>query len=510
MYQYMVLFETMQQKYNLEYRIHLANETKLEMINIPQIKDIHVDSRRCTQNSIFVVREGFKQSAVTYIVDAYEKGVRIFITSDKSVEEAKELIDKQHLLDVLLVQVEDSNEMYSALSHTLFNFISESMDVIAVSGTDGKTTVSTILYEALQYFRKPILIGTNGIYFNGEKVELEHTTATTPESYDIFHTLDILKRRGADVLVIEVTSHAIAYKRTQHLDIDYCIHTIITSDHLDFHGTLEAYEETKYTLYRELKKEAVLFVNLDDPKHGEKIAKLTRGTVQTYSTGKSSDICISDIDASLQGIHFSISTPKTQAITIHSKLLGTFNALNLGVSFAVLETMFPEHSDKEYKEQLEMIQGINGRMVNFPYRKGAIIIDYAHTVKGMRTVLEFVREYTKGNIHVVFGSAGDRDRQKRPFMGKVVSEITKNIYLTFDDPRDEDPKDIAKDIAKGISFDVPYYLSRQEAIEQAISNSEDEDAVIIFGKGNDAYHYFPNNTKHYLNDIDIVSSYLKK
>ncbi|GBF34460.1 UDP-N-acetylmuramoylalanyl-D-glutamate--2,6-diaminopimelate ligase [Desulfocucumis palustris] len=484
----------------------LIKDIKIEYIhgeNDPEIKGIAYDSRKVQPGYVFVAVEGFKTDGHIFLERAVKAGaVALVLEKDVPVPEG-----------VTVVRVKQSRPALALLAASLYRHPSGKLEMIGVTGTNGKTT-TTSLIDAIYRGAgiKTGLIGTIANRVGDRTVAVSHTT---PESADLQALLGEMAGEGVGAVVMEVSSHALALKRVAGVEYDVAVFTNLTRDHLDFHRDMDDYLAVKAALFSGLgsgskgqRKFAV--INADDPRAGEIIA-VTGVPVVTYGIRSKADITAGDIEIASGGVSFTARGKETE-IRLNLKLTGMFNVYNAlaAYSLGVVRGFSPER----IKASLEGVDGVAGRFE--AVRKGqdfTVIVDYAHTPDGLENILQTAREITRGRLITVFGCGGDRDRQKRPMMGEIAVRLSDLAIVTSDNPRTEDPLRIIEDIKEGIhqmpggaSYDVE--PDRRAAIKKAIFGAKSGDVVVIAGKGHEDYQII-GDTRHHFDDREEAARFIE-
>jgi UDP-N-acetylmuramoyl-L-alanyl-D-glutamate--2,6-diaminopimelate ligase len=347
------------------------------------------------------------------------------------------------------------------------------MDVVGITGTNGKTTTAAAIYSILlDLGYKAALQGTRGLFINDEKVE-EKSLTTPPSLATIAHMAEA-KRRGCEFFVMEVSSHAIEQERIEGIDFALKIHTNITSDHLDYHGSIEAYRAVKSSFFQDSGKK---LINRD-----EEILKFN--IQNTYSYGIENPATYKVMAYTLGGGVSGVLRHFETIVPFETALQGFFNLYNVTAAIAAAHILTDEDLG-EICEAAENFGGVAGRMETVS-EEPLIIVDFAHTEDGIKQVLDSLKEK---EVRVVFGAGGDRDRSKRPAMGRAAASIAKKVYLTSDNPRSEDPAAIIDEIAEGIKEKekLEKIIDRREAISKAIGELGKGEVLLVLGKGDETW-----------------------
>lgn len=352
--------------------------------------------------------------------------------------------------------------------------ILDEMTFIGITGTNGKTTTTTLIYKYFKFINQKItLIGTNGIYINNDYYE---TINTTPGIEKIYHIILESYNRGIRTIVMEVSSHAIDQYRVYGIKFYVKAITNITWDHLDYHKTFKQYKKTKFRFLKNstiLINDEINYINLNPFKKIYKYGK------------KNSYFNMSNILVNEEGIKFKLNI-NNNSYVIKSNLLGEFNCYNLLLFISILYLL----GEFDYCKLISFLDNnikVDGRMEIFKYNNKSVIVDYAHTPDGMEKVLEFIDEVYKKNILVLFGCGGNRDKYKREIMGDIASLYADYLILTNDNPRDEEELDIINDILKGVTTKYKVIPNRKDAIDYGINLLNVYDVLIILGRGNEEY-----------------------
>ena len=466
----------------------LSATADLEM----EITDVSYDSRTTKPGDLFVAMTGFAADGHAFIGKAAAAGAAA-VLCEKIPEE-----------DIPYVQVADSRRGLAVVGANFFGHPADSMTMVAVTGTNGKTTTTYLLKSILEQAlgAKVGLIGTNQNMIGSEIIPTERTT---PESFELQKLFARMRDAGCTHVVMEASSHALALDRVYGVHYAVGIFTNLTQDHLDFHKTMEAYCDAKAILFRNCDTGVC---NADDSWTDRLLAEATCRKF-TYSEKAASDLRAEDICLEADHIAFTAVTAD-QRVPIRVNIPGGFMVYNtldvLGAALALGISL------KKSAEVLSRVPHVKGRVevVPTPGKDYTILIDYAHSPDGMVNVLSSVKGFAKGRTVALFGCGGDRDKTKRPKMGKVAADIADFAIVTTDNPRTEKPADIIADILPGFDgSDTPYVVveDRIEAIHWAIDHAEKDDVIVLCGKGHETYQEI-NHVKHHMDEREIVADYL--
>jgi len=370
---------------------------------------------------------------------------------------------------------------------------------VGVTGTNGKTTVTAGIYSfLLDLGEKPALLGTRGFFANDERVE--EKSMTTPSILHILNTMKIAKEKECNYFIMEVSSHAIDQERIEGIKFALKVHTNVTSDHLDYHGTVEEYRAVKSRFFADDADESPKLLNKDD------IKNIVYNPIGAQSYGVDEPATFKVQAFSLQhGITAGIKHLSTEA-TFYSPMVGLFNLFNLMAAIGST-VMLTGRDVSEICEVVSNFAGVAGRMEVIS-RKPLVIVDFAHTDDGMIQVLDSMKDQ---DVSVVFGAGGDRDKGKRPRMGAVAAKFAKKVYVTSDNPRSEEPEEILKDILSGIKDQTHTraMVDRAFAIQEALKELEENEVLMILGKGDEDTIEIKGEKFHF-DDREIVRALLEK
>ena len=449
------------------------------------IKGIKINSKEVKTGDLFVCTKGVTADRHDFIDDAIKNGASAVIVS-------KDVSKK----DVPIIKIPDTNRELPYLCQKFYDYPDQKLKMIGVTGTDGKTSVTTII-QTLIGSELCGYIGTNGrscAGFSGDNPN------TTPDAHYLYSYLDEFLKHGCKYVAMEASSEAFYRGRLQAMEYDVSALTNITSEHLNIHGTFENYLESKLQLFKQTKKDGYCIINKDDS-YFEKAKNASNGKVLTYGIEE---------DNTLQIVNFEVFPDHTnitykyegKTIEIESPLMGDFNVYNLAC--AILCTIASGFNMDYILKRIKNIK-IGGRLellnTNTPYY---VMVDYAHTPNGIKKLLNFVHTLNIKRSIVVIGQAGERDYLKRPQVGNVVVDNATYAIFTYEDPRSEDPVNICNDIIKELKDTHNNYeivVDRREAIKKAINMAEENDMVLILGKGNETYEKLKDETI-YFNDIE--------
>ncbi|MFI5144025.1 MAG: UDP-N-acetylmuramoyl-L-alanyl-D-glutamate--2,6-diaminopimelate ligase [Ignavibacteria bacterium] len=483
----------------------LRNE--ITVLNDFEVSGLCYNSKIVQSGDVFFAIKGYKTDGNRYIPDALARGAQAVITDDAGIAKT----DK-------IYHVGDCRKAMAELSNSLYDFPSRKMIITGVTGTNGKTTVTGIInYVLEQSGRKTGLIGTNGNVINKKKIETGHTT---PESVDLNSLLNEMSEAGVEYVTMEVSSHALELKRVYGIDFDIAVFTNLTPEHLDFHNSIENYFSAKKILFDSIprinskNKNTYVIYNSDD-EYGEKI--VSGAEPERISFGFNCALySVKNLSMSFDGMSFEMLVPFNgegiDRMEVESTLTGRFNVYNILAATAALKSLGIKYS--EINKSLRSFTAVDGRFNRVKLNNGAIaIIDYSHTPDSLSKAISTIREILNlnnsvGRIITVFGCGGNRDRSKRPVMGKIATVLSDHAIITSDNPRDEEPMDIIEEIKSGITSDnYSVTEDREKAINESVAMAKKGDVILVAGKGHETYQEI-KGVKYHLSDREIVEKFM--
>lgn len=454
-----------------------------------EFEKIEYDSRKVSKGDAFVCVTGFKTDGHNYVESAIKSGATVIFC-----ERELENIDES----VTVIQFENTRKALAHISAEYYGRPSERMNVIGVTGTNGKTTTTFLVKSILDKIgHKTGIIGTieNRI---GDRIIA--TERTTPESLELQELFKTMADEGCQDVVMEVSSHALDLHRVDDIRFNVGIFTNLTQDHLDYHVTMENYKKAKGLLFERC---LASVVNIDD-EAGEYMVSVSKGKVITFAIDKNADLKAEDIHISADGVEFKLEYDgKEYPVSLNTPgKFSIYNALG-AIGACILMGIDMDTIISGLKEN----KGVNGRFQTVRSKRGFnAIVDYAHTPDGLENILKTAKEFVKGRIITVFGCGGDRDRTKRPIMGEIAGIYSDYCIITSDNPRTEDPAQILDDVEPGTKksgCDYTKIVDRGEAIKYAIDMAKEGDVVIVAGKGHENYQIFADKTIHF-DDVEEV------
>lgn len=472
-----------------------CKDVKLHGSGEAEITSVAYDSRRVEENSLYVAIPGARFDGRRFAQDALARGAAALAA--ESLQGLPESIP--------LIQVPKARRFLAETSARITGYPDREMTVIGVTGTNGKTTVTYLAESILKAAgQKTAVIGTTGFYDGDRWEKLSHTT---PESTDLWQMLKQVKDAGCEAVAMEISSHAIAFERVGGLDTDVAIFTNLSQDHLDFHKDMEDYKETKFRLFEEMKRDALAVVNTDDPAGRELLERLGDRKKLSYSCeSREADLWVEIEEASLEGSAV-ILHHRGLALPLFLQLPGLHNVSNVAAAAAAALNLGVE--PKHLRGGALALRSVPGRMEPVPNDKGFFIfIDYAHTPDALKHLIHAARSLAKGRVITIFGCGGDRDKDKRPKMGRVASELSDYVFITSDNPRTEEPEAIIQDILVGVKTDAKQVIvDRREAIFEAVKLLKPGDVLLVAGKGHEDYQILGTEKIHF-DDREVLKEAL--
>lgn len=459
-----------------------------------EISGVSYDSRKTEKGDMFVAIRGFEADGHKFIPKAVENGAAVILCEEKPS------------CDIPYVLVSDSRYGLAIVSRDFFGDPASEMTMIGITGTSGKTSSSYLIKHMLEskLDAKVGLIGTNGNMIGDEFLHTEHTT---PESYELHKLFRHMADSGCTHVVMEVSSHSLTLERVAGIHFDVALYTNLSQDHLDFHGTMEEYAAAKRKLFSMC---SIGCFNLDDA-WADFMRDGASCRTMTFSTEKNeADLVAKDIRLTADGVRFAsvsgdeISITKLGIPGMFSvyNALGTMSVgLALGLSLA------------DCSDAMSSAKGVKGRLEIVPTgRDFSVVIDYSHKPDALEKVLKTLKPVTRGRLIALFGCGGDRDKLKRPIMGRIAADNADLVVVTSDNPRTEDPDEIIREIVAGMKdkrTPTKVICDRREAIAWAIDNAAPGDVLLLAGKGHEDYQVV-GHEKHHMDEREIVADCLKK
>lgn len=470
----------------------MDNKINDELLN--DITGVETNSRAIKKGNAFLALTGLNTDGTIYASNAIENGASV-VVSEKPLD-----------ISVPNIIVKNTRDFLPLLLNKFYNNPLDKLKMIGVTGTDGKTSTTEIIYNILNNFENTSYMGTNGFYYGDTKEDLNNTT---PELPIIYSCLDKMVKNNIKYAATEVGSHALDQGRVDGILYDIAIYTNLSHEHLDYHNTMEEYMKAKGLLFKKIKKDGFAIINIDD-KYSDYFINNTNGKIITYGLNNDrADYNATDIKLELKKTSFNLNL-KGKIFPVETRLLAEFNIYNILAAIAAIHSQ-GFNLDIIIKA-IKELPNPSGRLDKIDLGQDyTVIVDYAHTPNGLTKLFDFSKTLKYNRTIIVLGSAGKRDKKKRPIMGEIVTRYSDLTIFTYEDPRNEKPIDIINDMISTIKDERDNYLiveDREEAIAKAIELAEPGDLVLITGKGNESYEDMLNG-KIAFNDEEMAYKYIK-
>ena len=457
-----------------------------------EINEVRYDSRAVRPGDLFVAIRGYATDGHQYIGKALEQGAAAIVCEEAPA-------------GTPAVVVENARRALAEIAANRFGHPADSMTMLGVTGTNGKTTTTYLVKHMLEDAGHKVgLIGTNQNLIGDEVIETERTT---PESYELHALFARMRDAGCTHVIMEVSSHSLVLDRVHGIHFAVGAFTNLTQDHLDFHKTMEEYRRAKALLFTISDKGVI---NLDDPAAGAMLAD-AKCPCLTFSCEKdAADLTAKNLKLHADGVEF-VAATKGDLARVKLPIPGHFSAENALTALGIVLQLGMPLADAA--KSLATATGVKGRVEVVPTDTDyTVLIDYAHSPDGVENVLRAVRGFARGRVVALFGCGGDRDRTKRPKMGKIAADLADFCIVTSDNPRTEDPKTIIDDILegmKGTKTPMQVIVDRPEAIHWALAHAKKDDIIVLMGKGHETYQEV-NHVKHHMDEREIVRDFFAR
>lgn len=457
------------------------------------IKGINIDSRKIEQGHLFVAMKGTQTDGHKFIEKAIELGASAVLLEDMPTETAEK--------DVTYIQVKSTEDAVGKVATTFYGDPSHQLKLVGVTGTNGKTTVATLLYNMFRKFGHKVgLLSTVCNYIDDKEVPASHTT---PDPIELNALLARMVAEDCEYAFMECSSHAIHQRRIGGLKFAGGLFTNLTRDHLDYHKTFENYRDAKKMFFDDLSKDAFAIINADD-KNGMVMVQNCKAKIKTYSTKRMADFRARILECHFEGMYLEVDGKE-----VGVQFIGKFNVSNLLAVYGTAIMLGKKAED--ILVALSTLKNVNGRLEPIASPEGyTAIVDYAHTPDALENVLMAIHEVLDGkggNVFTVCGAGGNRDKGKRPLMALEAVKRSDKVILTSDNPRNEDPQAIIDDMLAGLDTTqkkkVLSITDRKEAIRTACMMAQKGDVILIAGKGHETYQEI-NGVKHHFDDHEVV------
>ncbi len=485
-------------------RLVAGPEPRLPHGEVGAVEAVEYDSRRVAPGAVFVALKGRHADGMAFVPQALARGASVVVADEPAPPGTV----------VPWITVVDARAALAHLAAAFYHRPSESMQVVGVTGTNGKTTTAFLVASIFE--AAGVACGILGTVAYRVGAQVTQATHTTPEAPELQALLRRMVDAGCGACAMEVSSHALALRRVDATTFAAGIFTNLTRDHLDFHGDMESYFQAKRRLFEMLPPSAPSLVNLDDPRGAAVVEAAARPV--TFAINRPADIMPGPLSVSIDGLAFDVRTPRG-TLQLRSTLVGRPNVYNILAAVSTATALGLPFDAIE--RGVRGLAGVPGRfeVVSTPADTFTVVVDYAHTDDALRNLLETGRSLTNGQLITVFGCGGDRDRTKRPLMGAVAGRLSDLIVITSDNPRSEDPARIIDDVRRGLTPDterrggsgqiVLGLVDRREAIEAAIGRARPGDLVLIAGKGHETVQIVGDRTLPF-NDADVAREMLAR
>lgn len=444
-------------------------------------KMIRSDSRKIQEGDIFIALKGPERDGHEYIEEAIQKGASLIIAEKGEY-------------DIPTFIVPNTNE-YLREHLSIYEYPKiKHIKLIGITGTNGKTTSSYLFYESLlQLNKKCAYIGTIGFYKEKKIRDLNNTTPGLLELYELLEECV-----DCEYVVMEVSSHALDMGRCDTLLFDYAIFTNLTNEHLNYHKTMKNYALAKQKLFKMLKRGGKAIVNIDDDYK------------ETFLLQENNNITYGEMESDYQLLDYQYTVPmkfrylhKNEIKEVTTELFGKYNIYNLMTTIILLE-----EEKLDGLSVIPLLQAPKGRMEKIKYKDSFIIVDYAHSPDAVAKILEAVKEMPHHHIYTILGCGGNRDHEKRPVMGKVATEHSDYVFFTSDNPRDENPMDILKEMTDSLnSYHYEILVDREKAIQKGMQKLQKNDILVVLGKGHENYQIIKGEKIHF-DDVEMIQKYM--
>lgn len=461
------------------------------------IKGISCNSKNILNGYIFVAIKGSRENGNKFIDEAIKNGARLIISQDlKGIPKKTK--------GAYFIKVNDARKVLADLASNFYDCPSSKLKVVGITGTNGKTTISYLIEAILKEANfNPAVIGTINYHFKNRVLPSKNTT---PGPVELQSMLATMLKESVNYVITEVSSHALDQNRIGGIDFHSAIFTNLTQDHLDYHKTIEGYFKAKAKLFKNLSPKATAVLNIDD-KYGLRLKRMTRAKIITYAIENKADVCAQNLRFGVSDTEFVLTAKRIKTV-IKANLVGKHNVYNVlaAVSWALKEGI----DIAVVRRALEKLFSVPGRLEKVDsVADFSIFVDYAHTEDALKNAISSLRSLSKNRIIVVFGCGGERDKTKRPKMGRVVSRLSDYFIITNDNPRSENPAEIIRDIRRGIKKDNYCVIpERKGAIRKSLSLARSGDIILVAGKGHENCQVLKNKTIHF-DDREVIRECLR-
>lgn len=477
----------------MELKFWIADTAPIEVVGNAEteVTGIEIDSRKVTKGCAFIAMRGTQTDGHDYIEKAVEQGASAIIC---------EHMPKELNPDVVYIRYADTTDIVGLLATRLYGNPTQRLKLVGVTGTNGKTTIATLLYHVFRRLGYKVgLCSTVCNYIDGEAIPTE---VTTPDPITLNRLLGRMADEGCEYAFMEVSSHSVAQKRIGGLHFAGGVFTNLTRDHLDYHGTFENYRNAKKSFFDQLPQGSFAVTNADD-RNGMFMTQNTQARVLTYSTCQAADLKAKILEEGFEGMQLEMDGHE-----LFVQFVGRFNVSNLLAVYGAAIAL--GRKPEEVLVALSAMKPVNGRFETIRSKNGVTaVVDYAHTPDALVNVLQTINEVLqhRGQCWAVCGAGGNRDKGKRPLMAQEAVRHSDRVIITSDNPRFEDPQEIINDMLAGLNDDerhkVISIIDRREAIRTACMMAQPGDVVLVAGKGHEDYQIV-NGVKHHFDDHEVI------
>lgn len=466
-----------------------------------KVFSVESDSRKVVPGSLFVALKGAQTDGKLFLQDALGRGASIIVSQGNNFS----ISGYPDHPSVCFVQVPDAMAFFTTVAQRFFGYPANELSLLGVTGTNGKTTATYLLESLIKAAGQSCgVIGTINYRYAGVQEPSHNTTLGFLDNQKFFAKL---VAHNIPYCVMEVSSHGLAQGRVKGLNFHVAIFTNLTGDHLDYHKTMEEYFQAKALLFTQLSPQAYAVINADDP-FGQRLTVMTSAKRITYGIHRRADVTAESLELDAPQTRFAVRL-RDRIIPFETNLIGIHNVYNILACVAAGVAM--DIPMQTIQKAIATFQAVPGRLERIANKSGIhVFVDYAHTDDALMNVLGCLKKVSKRKLIAVFGCGGDRDRTKRPRMGKVAAEWADFTIITNDNPRSEEPSTIAEEIAAGFTHDrYKVILDRQQAIETAIHIAQKDDIILIAGKGHETYQIYKDRTVEF-DDREVARTCLRK
>ena len=461
-----------------------------------KINKIEFDSRKILDNDLFVAIKGNNVDGNKFIPQAIEKGGKVVLC---------QAIPKEIVKGVTYINVRDIRESLALVCSNYYNNPSKNIKLIGITGTNGKTTTSNLMFQLFKLFKFKVgLISTNKIIIGNKKIESDYTT---PDPLTLNKVLNKMVESKVEFCFMEVSSHAIKQKRVSGLNFKAGVFTNLSHDHLDYHKTFNEYRDIKKKFFDSLDSNSLAIINVDD-KNGNYMVQNCRARIYKYAIKYNADYSLKIFEKDFDGMKMKINGSE-----VWTRLTGKFNAYNILATYTLAKNF--DFKEEELLNNISRLETVEGRFEKISKNKSNKIgiVDYAHSPDSIQNILQTLNDLKdKSSLITVLGCGGDRDTDKRPLMGKIAASLSDRVVFTSDNPRFEDPKLIIEQMQAGVDkkdlYKVSSIIDRKKAIKFACEINSGNDVILVAGKGHEKYQINGKN-KIDFDDKKILEEFLK-